>query len=89
MNDEGIAVEEILVKYKNNIGGVIGCYDRVIINGSFNDIAHPGNMSWQLKEAGLQLLDYGKKFANVLRMEMRDKIETLANDEGLHIEFVN
>ncbi len=45
-------------------------------------------MAWQLKEAGCKLIDYGKEFANGLRLQMKEHVEELAQREGIHIQHV-
>ena len=89
MNDySDQCVKEILETYSQNIQGQLGCFDRIIINGSFGDIAHPGAMGYQLHLNDVKLVDYGK-FVHQLRLEMRETVENLAAAEGLKIMHVN
>jgi len=45
-------------------------------------------MSWQLHEAGIQLIDYEKKFANKLRLEMTARIKAIVAQENIPIKQV-
>ncbi|MBW1801309.1 MAG: hypothetical protein JRJ85_11350 [Deltaproteobacteria bacterium] len=45
-------------------------------------------MSWQMHTAGIKLIDYEKRFANKLRLEMIDRIKAIAAEEGIRIEHV-
>jgi hypothetical protein len=45
-------------------------------------------MSWQLHTAGVKLVDYEKQFANKLRLEMTDRIKSIATQEGIPIQHV-
>jgi len=88
-SDNPIEVQGILKTYHDNIQGQLHCFDRIIINGTFDEIAHPQAMSYQLHQNGIKLLEYGKVFAQQLRLDMRDTVEKIAKDEGLTIEHVN
>jgi hypothetical protein len=56
---------ELLTKrFEKNIAVVLNCFDRLEFFGTYQLICYPQAMSWQLHEAGIQLIDYEKKFAN-------------------------
>ena len=76
-------------RYKKNIQGQLSCFDRLILYGTFGNIAYPDAMAWQLKQADCKLIDYTKGFANELRLEIRDRVKDLAAREGITIEHVN
>jgi len=53
---------ELLTKrFEKNIAGVLNCFDRLVLFGTYQPICYPQAMSWQLHEAGIQLIDYEKK----------------------------
>ncbi len=80
---------ELHERYEKNIQGQLSCFDRIILFGTFGNIAYPDVMAWQLKQADCKLIDYTKGFANELRLEIRDHVEDLAAREGIAIEHVN
>ncbi|MDP7626108.1 MAG: hypothetical protein QF493_14335 [Rhodospirillales bacterium] len=80
---------ELLAKrFEKNISGVLSCFDRLVLFGTYQPICYPKAMSWQVLTAGLKLIDYEKRFANKLRLEMIDRIKTVATGEGIPIQHV-
>jgi hypothetical protein len=80
---------ELLTKrFQKNIAGVLNCFDRLVLFGTYQPICYPQAMSWQLHEAGIQLIDYEKKFANKLRLEMNARIKAIATQEDIPIKHV-
>ena len=65
-------------RFEKNIAGVLNCFDRLVLFGTYQPISYPQAMSWQLHEAGIQLIDYEKQFANKLRLEMSARIKAIA-----------
>ena len=62
---------ELLTKrFEKNISGVLSCFDRLVLFGTYQPICYPNAMSWQVHTAGIKLIDYEKRFANKLRLEM-------------------
>jgi len=51
-------------RFKQNISGVIGCFDRVIIYGTYQPIQYPKAMGYHLYSEGVTLIDYEKSYAN-------------------------
>jgi len=76
-------------RYSRNIAGVLNCFDRLVLFGTYRPICYPEAMSWQLHSAGIQMIDYEKKFANKLRLDMSCRIKTIAAKEGIRINHVN
>ena len=80
---------ELLTKrFEKNIAGVLNCFDRLVLFGTYQPICYPQAMSWQLHEAGIQLIDYENKFANKLRLEMTARIKAIASRENIAIKQV-
>ena len=80
---------ELLPKrFEKNISGVLSCFDRLVLFGTYQPICYPKAMSWQVHTAGLKLIDYEKRFANKLRLEMIDRIKAVATEEGIPIQHV-
>jgi len=80
---------ELHERYEKNIQGQLSCFDRIILYGTFGNIAYPDAMAWELKQADCKLIDYTKSFANELRLQVRDQVKDLATREGIAIEHVN
>jgi len=80
---------ELLTKrFEKNISGVLSCFDRLVLFGTYQPICYPNAMSWQVHTAGIKLVEYEKRFANKLRLEMIDRIKAIATEEGIRIEHV-
>ncbi len=78
---------ELLTKrFEKNIAGVLNCFDRLVLFGTYQPISYPQAMSWQLNTAGIQLVDYEKQFANKLRLEMTARIKAIATQEDIPIK---
>jgi hypothetical protein len=81
--------DSLFNRYKSDIEGTISCFDRLILFGTFQSIGHPEAMSWELHKQNIRLLDYEKRFANPLRLELKDMIKRIALSESLPIQMVN
>ncbi len=75
-------------RFGQNIAGVLGCFDRVVIFGTYKPICYPAAMGYQLFEMGFRLLDYEKKFANTLRLQIVAHMKEVAVEEDLSIQHV-
>ena len=64
----------LLQRYENQIHGVLGCFDRVVITGTLTEIAHPAAMAARLFAEGVRCFDIGK-FADPLRQRIRANAE--------------
>ena len=80
--------DHITSRYAEDIAGVLNCFDRVVLFGTYLPICHPDAMSWQLHESNINLIDYEKKFANKLRLQIRSRINTVADKEHIQIQHV-
>ena len=80
--------ELITQRFEKNIAGVLNCFDRLVLFGTYQPICYPKAMSWQLHEAGIQLIDYEKQFANKLRLQMSARIKAIATQENIPIKQV-
>lgn len=82
----------LLGRYRSNIKGVISCFDRLVLFGTYATIGYPQAMSKNLHHHGVKLLDYqrprGQGFANDLRLEVAGHIKQLANKKSIPIQYV-
>jgi hypothetical protein len=74
-------------QHEEAIGGVLSCFDRVVIAGTLPDICHPKAMAGYLSYRDIRLFDYAR-WAEPLRDEIRANAERLAAEAGLEIEFI-
>jgi len=74
-------------KYADQIDGVLQCYDRILISGNLDPFCYAAGMAGYLRAHEIRLFDYAQ-FAQPLREAIRQQAETLAQQQGLKIEFV-
>lgn len=74
-------------RYREQISGVLSCFDRVVITGTLPEICYAEAMAKHLRERGVRLFDY-THWAEPLRDEIRQHAEGLAKEAGLAIEFI-
>lgn len=74
-------------RHQDKIGGVLSCFDRVVITGTLPDICHAEAMGGYLGYHKIRLFDYAR-WAEPLREELRENAERLATEAGLQIEFI-
>lgn len=75
-------------RFGQHIAGVLNCFDRLVLFGTYKPISYPQAMDWQAYSAGVKRIDYEKKFANELRLEMKAHIKDVAAQEKLDIIHV-
>jgi hypothetical protein len=74
-------------RYRDQIQGVICCYDRVIIQGTLPELCYAQGMTAFLTKCGIRIFDY-PRFAEPLREALRENAASLAKEQGVEIEFV-
>jgi hypothetical protein len=67
----------LIERYADKIVGLLGCYDRVVLNGTLMAIAHPEAMAGVLRREGIRCFDLAQ-FVEPLREEIRQNAERLA-----------
>lgn len=82
-----MANEMLTEKYADQLDGVLGCYDRLILTGSLYPFCYAQGMSGYLRSQGIRIFDY-PGFAQGLRDQICSNTETLAQANGIEIEFV-
>lgn len=78
---------KLLDRYADQIDGVLGCYDRLILTGTLVDVAHPDAVSLRLHQLNIRCFDL-KLFAEPLREQVRENALLLARQAGLEIEHL-
>jgi len=77
----------ITERYKEQIAGIISCYDRIVIQGTLPGWCYDQGMTSFLYSRGIRIFDY-PGFAQDLREEIRKNAEHIAEKQGLQIEFI-
>jgi hypothetical protein len=74
-------------RYKDQIAGILSCYDRIIAHGTVPGWCFAQGMTSFLYANKIKIFDY-PQFANSLREELRENTERLAKENGVEIEFI-
>jgi hypothetical protein len=74
-------------RYADQIAGVLGCWDRMLIFGTLPKICYAEGMTSYLYEKQVRIFDY-PKFAEPFRNQLRENAERLATESGIEIEFI-
>lgn len=76
-----------LEKYKDNILGVVSCFDRIIISGTMPGWRYPGAMKFFLLKHKIKFVDY-TKFAKSVRDKINAQMETLSAKTRVPIIYI-
>jgi hypothetical protein len=82
-----MAIELLTERHGDQIAGVLGCWDRMLIIGTLPKICFAGGMTSFLFERNIRIFDY-PRFAEPFRKRIRENAEKLAADTGVEIEFI-
>lgn len=77
----------LLDRHANKIQGVLGCFDRVLIQGTLPGLCFAQGMTDFLYQRQIRIFDYAK-FAEPLREQIRQNAERIATTSGVQIEFI-
>jgi hypothetical protein len=80
-------MELLSEKYADQLYGVLGCYDRIVIAGHLQPLCYAKGMTKYLYANQIRIFDY-TAFAQPLRDLVRENAETMAAEHGVAIEFV-
>jgi hypothetical protein len=65
-----MAAQPLTEKYAENLDGVLGCFDRIVIMGSLAELCYAKGMTHYLYAHDIRIFDYAR-FAEPLRDEIR------------------
>jgi hypothetical protein len=82
-----VSIELLTERHRDQIAGVLGCWDRMLIFGTLPKICYAAGMTSYLYERQIRIFDY-PKFAEPFRNELRENAERLAAENGIEIEFL-
>ena len=80
-------IEPLTERHADQIAGVLGCWDRVLIFGTLPRICYAAGMTSLLFEKKIRIFDY-PRFAEPFRNQIRENAERLAAEAGMEIEFI-
>jgi hypothetical protein len=60
----------LLTRYEGKIQGILGCYDRILLQGNLEGVGYADGMTSFLYSQGIRIFDY-KGFVESLREDIR------------------
>ena len=82
-----MGVDLLTERHVEQIAGVLGCWDRMLVFGTLPKICFAGGMTSFLYERKVRIFDY-PKFAEPFRNRIRENAEKVAAEAGVEIEFI-
>jgi hypothetical protein len=83
-----MASQLLTERYDEDLYGFLYCYDRIVICGNLHPLCYAKGMTGHLYAQGIRIFDYTKSFAEPLRNLIRDNAQSIAEENGLSIEFI-
>lgn len=80
-------MEDLLKKYDEDILGVIGCYDRILLRGTLTNCCYSEGMEAVLYSKGIKVFGYND-YVQTLRLAIRERAEVIAKKNEVAIEFI-
>ncbi len=74
-------------RYSVQISGIVSCFDRVVIKGTLQCFDYVHEMTSYLYINNIKIFDF-PKFADPLRMKIRENAEKIAAENNLEIEYI-
>ena len=74
-------------RFKDNIHGILSCYDRIVIKGTIPQLCYAKGMTSYLYSKGIRIFDY-PRFAEPYRDDIRANAAKLASENDIEIEFI-
>lgn len=75
-------------RHASKIAGSLGCFDRVVLSGTFPDISHAGALTHYFYERSIRIFDL-TQWAKPLADQLRTRAEALAAEHGLSVEYIS
>jgi len=82
-----MTTELLTEKYADELHGVLNCYDRIIISGHVQRWCYAQAMTSYLYQHDIRIFDY-TTFVQSLRERTRANAKSIAQENGLEIEFI-
>jgi hypothetical protein len=81
------AKDGLLTRYADQIVGILGCYDRLVLSGTLTAIAYPEAMAGVLRREHIRCFDL-EQYVEPIREQIRKNAERLAAEHGLQIQYL-
>ena len=81
-------MELITKRYENQIGGVLNCYDRVVLTGTLLSRCYSDGMELFLRIHKVRCFDFFDKLALPLADEIKKQAANIASEAGVEIEYL-
>jgi len=75
-------------KYREQVRGVLQCFDRIIIAGHLQPLCYAKGMTSYLYRRNILIFNYAAQFAEPLREAIRANAQAIAAEQGVEIEFI-
>ena len=66
---------QLTERYKNDLQGVLSCYDRIVITGTLPGACYARGMTSYLYAHQIKVFDYAKEFADPLHNKIRENAD--------------
>lgn len=83
-----MAKQHLTERYDEDLYGVLNCYDRIVVSGNLHPFCYAKGMTGYLYAHDIRIFDYAKVFAEPLRDLIRANAQSIAEENGLTIEFI-
>lgn len=78
---------DLLTRNDGKIQGILGCYDRVLLQGNLEGVGYADGMTSFLYSQGIRIFDY-KDFVQPLREQIRTNAHKIAEEAGIPIHHI-
>ncbi len=82
-------LQPLIERYKEEMLGVLSCFDRIVITGTMPGACFAQGMTSYLYSHSIKIFDYTKALADPIRNQLRDTAHELAKENGIVIEHIN
>jgi hypothetical protein len=80
--------QTLLERHARNIHGVLECYDRVVLSGTYQAVGWPEALGSYLGAASIPLLQYAREQAPAWAAEVNTHLRKVAREEGVQVRQV-
>ena len=82
-----MGVERLTERHKDQIAGVLSCYDRIVIQGTVPGWCYASGMTGYFYQHQFRIFNY-PKWAEPWREALRKNMKGIAAENSIEIEFV-
>jgi hypothetical protein len=82
-------LQPLIERYKDDLLGVLSCFDRIVITGTLPGACYAKGMTSYLYSRKIMIFDYAKELADPMRNQLRENAQELAKKHDITIEHIN